>query len=338
MKISFSTYFLTPKKRLNAISYGAKREGVLLKVEWEDGLIGFADLHPWTELGDLSVADQLKGLRQGHSTIQGQQSLKFARRDAEFRQKNLNAFDQFETKVVKNNFLFSNNIDSANSNLGSEISLDVFFENLKRVGFSTVKIKTGINLENEKYILEKAAHAGLRIRLDFNAVLNFPDFMNFMSELPESVMPQIEYVEDPFPFNAKTWAEAKKIVKLAVDNQFDKVHWDALATVPFDVLVIKPAKVDVENAMALCHKFNLKATVTSYMDHALGISHSAYEAMRLKEKYGELILESGCLTHHAYDPDSFSAELHTDGPYFYKVNGTGFGFDALLEEASWTPL
>ncbi|WP_374077538.1 enolase C-terminal domain-like protein [Bdellovibrio bacteriovorus] len=323
IKISYSPYTLKPVQILNAVSAAAPREGVLLKVEWSDGLTGYADLHPWPELGDLSLEDQLSDLRRGRMSGQIEQSIWLARRDAQLRRDKKNVFEGGEK--IKSNYLLSD----------FKLLKPGFLDELKNEGFTTLKIKVGRNLKEEADILTHVAAAGLKIRLDFNAIGSWQIFERFMGSLPLTVRPLIEYVEDPFPFDVHAWNEAKKLVKIAVDNQYDKVPWDKLSAVPFDVIVIKPAKTDVDQAIARCQKWNLKASVTSYMDHPVGVAHAAGVAMELKKKYGEMILDAGLLTHRLYQMDPFSAELSTQGPYLLKVKGTGVGFDQLLGALPW---
>ncbi|KHD89699.1 MAG: hypothetical protein OM95_01075 [Bdellovibrio sp. ArHS] len=326
IQISYSPYSLKPVQALNAVAGASPREGVLLKIEWDDGMKGYADLHPWPELGDLSLEEQMSELRRGRMSPQIEQSFWLARRDALARHEKKSLFDG--TEKLKNNFLLTN-FNSLKPG---------FLDELKRDGYTSLKIKVGRNLQEEADVLTHVAAAGLKIRLDFNAVATWQIFERFMRSLPTTVKPSIEYVEDPFPFDVTSWNEAKKLVKIAIDNQYDKVPWQILRTAPFDVIVIKPAKMDVDKAIERCRQWNLKATVTSYMDHAVGVAHAAAVAMELKKKHGEMILEAGCLTHRHYNMDSFSAEINTQGPYLLRIKGHGVGFDKLLKELPWHQL
>lgn len=326
MEIFYSPYSLRPKQTLNAVSDETERKGVLLKVIWEKGLVGYADLHPWPELGDDVLEKQLSDLRINRISPLVKQSLWLARKDAELRSKEINAFDLYNE--VKNNFLLHD----------FKLLQPGFLANLKNLGFTTIKIKMGRDLAEELTALDQIVAAGFKVRLDFNAVGTPESFKKFIDKLSPSTVLAIEYVEDPFPFDSSAWLEAKSSVKIAIDNQYEKVDWQNLKIAPFDVIVIKPAKVDVMTAIDYCQRWNLKATVTSYMDHAVGISHAITIAMGLKEKYGDLILDSGCLTQASYHTDPFFAELESQGPYLQKVRGTGVGFNSLLEALPWLPL
>ncbi len=128
---------------------------------------------------------------------------------------------------------------------------------------------------------------------------------------------------------------SKKLIKIAVDNQYDKVPWADLQEAPCDVLVRKTAKMDVEKAISLCQKWNLQAAVTSYMDHPVGVMHALSVATELQNKYGDTMLQAGCLTHTLFQADSFSSEISMQGPCLLGPQGTGIGFDKILEATSW---
>ena len=55
MSIWYWPYELTPKRRLSAIAADAPRQGALVRIE-----DGFADVHPWPELGDEPLDGQLE--------------------------------------------------------------------------------------------------------------------------------------------------------------------------------------------------------------------------------------------------------------------------------------
>jgi O-succinylbenzoate synthase len=326
IQIFFSPYKISPLASLNAASTGSAREGALLRVVWPDGLEGFADLHPWPELGDASLNEQLADLKKGRMSSMVEQSIWLARRDATARKEGKSLLDAGPR--IKNNFIIS---DLTQLKPGS-------LDEIRKEGFDTVKVKVGRDLAKEAEALTHLAACPLYIRLDFNGLGNWQVFEKFISSIPRSVKALIEYVEDPFPFDPVSWAEARKLVKIAADNQAGKIPWDNLKKAPCDVLVIKPAKLDVDKAVELCKKWNMKATVTSYMDHPVGVVHAIGVAMELKKLHGDMILESGCLTHRLYQMDSFAAQMTSQGPYLLKVKGAGVGFDKLLKGLTWQPI
>jgi len=66
-------YSLKPRRPLSALAGAAPREGALLRVG-----DGFADVHPWPELGDAPLDKQLALLARGETTPLTRRSLWFA--------------------------------------------------------------------------------------------------------------------------------------------------------------------------------------------------------------------------------------------------------------------
>ena len=323
IKLSFHPYVLKPFTTLNSVSAGAPRVGALFKVEWPDGHIGYADLHPWPELGDPTLDKQIEDVRRGRISSMLEQTIWLARRDAVLRKKGKSISISGEN--VRNNFLITH-VDQI---------VPGFLDDLKRQSFTTVKIKVGRDLAEEAAAITRVASVGLKMRLDFNGVGSWQTFEKFITGLTPNEKAWIEYVEDPFPFEQQAWMDAKKLVKIALDAPYEKVNWEQMTKPCFDVLVIKPAKMDVDQAIERCKKFNLKATVTSYMDHPVGVMHALSVAMECKDNNPQMMLEAGCLTHRNYVADPFSVEINTQGPYLSGVKGTGIGFDRLLGALPW---
>lgn len=66
-------YTLKPRRTLSALAGARPREGALLRTEE-----GFADIHPWPELGDAPLGEQLARLARGETTPMTRRSLWFA--------------------------------------------------------------------------------------------------------------------------------------------------------------------------------------------------------------------------------------------------------------------
>src|SRR6476659_4640671 len=75
--VDFWRYELTPKRRLSAVADAGPRRGALIRV---DG--GYADIHPWPELGDLPLDEQLALLARGETPSLTASSLEVASIDA----------------------------------------------------------------------------------------------------------------------------------------------------------------------------------------------------------------------------------------------------------------
>ncbi len=323
IKFWFSEYTLKPRNRSLPL-----RRGALIKVTWPDKLTGYSDLLPWTDLGDEPLVSQLKNLQKGKMSSMVEQSIWLARRDAQARKERRNLMKGLPR--VRNSFLIQDPAAVSDAELGEA----------RRLGFMSVKIKCGKNLDVEMNLIDKILRMGsVGLRLDFNSRMTLKDFTEFHQRIPVAFQNRIEYVEDPFPFAADSWREASKAATLALDLEYSKVNWQTLKSpAPFKVLVIKPARMDLATALDAVNKFGLKMSVTSNLDHPVGVMHAAAVASEMKKIYPNILLDCGCFTHLEYQEDEFSALLPEAGPMTAEVPGFGVGFDELLEKQKWTPV
>jgi O-succinylbenzoate synthase len=88
MDLWFVRYQLTPRRRLSAIARSGAREGALLRTD-----DGFADVHPWPELGDAPLDEQLALLARGETTALTAASLRLATLDGDARRRGVSLFD-----------------------------------------------------------------------------------------------------------------------------------------------------------------------------------------------------------------------------------------------------
>lgn len=327
MKIFFHPYFLQPIQSLNAVSAATARQGFLIKIEDPNGAVGYADLHPWVELGDSPLSSQIEDMRLGKISSQLCQTLCLAQKDAHARLKKQSLFHDLPS--IKNNFLISNIAVVDSSSL----------KQIQDQGFDILKIKVGRDFKKEMARLNDIARAGFKMRLDFNASVSWFEFQMFFAGLDDATLENIQYVEDPCVYDVKIWGEAQKIVKIAMDNQFSKYAMSRVSEnsqgPAFDVLILKPAKMKIEDSINLCRKFNLQTTVTSYMDHPVGVLHSLAVAMQVKKSLGDQALEAGCYTHHLYQENQFSEEINIQNANIIPPQGFGIGFDKILEALPW---
>ncbi len=190
-------YTLKPKRALSAIAQPGVREGALIRVG-----DGFADVHPWPELGDAPLDEQVRRLARGDTTPLTAQSLRFAEADSEARRRGESLFK--ELTIPMSHWP------------GAEPPSD----------FDTAKVKCGA--AGPGGVLP----ARVRLRLDFNATLTSDEFERIALTLPRE---RIDFVEDPCPYDAATWTRLRERtgLRLALDRgrQTDGV----------DVLVVKPA-------------------------------------------------------------------------------------------------
>ncbi len=283
MKIFYSRYLL------EGIPPFKNREGALLLVEYNDGKIGYCDCHPWHELGDLPLAQQLSLLNEGITTPLTAQSLTFAKIDANARVNKCNLFTNL--KIPLSHYLVKS------------------FEEPIPEQFTTVKIKGRDNLPEYLKALPKA----VKIRLDFNNSHNHASFLKILDGLLE-FKDQIDFIEDPFPYEHNQWNSIS--IPLATDFQ----------PLKGPISIFKPA-VDSIDLFQHCDRI----IVTSYLDHPLGQLGAAYTAANLKNSE-----VCGLLSHLVYKLNAFSERITNQGPQLIPPNeGTGFGFNDLLEKLTW---
>jgi O-succinylbenzoate synthase len=192
MPIWVHRYSLMPRHRLSGVAAEGARYGALLRIG-----NGFADLHPWPELGDLPLDTQLAMLARGETTAQSAASLHLAQIDGEARTRGVSLFD------------------------GLTIPESHWPGNDPPAGFDTVKIKGVVRVPDD-----------VRIRIDFNATLTPAEFLDVVETLSDE---RIDFIEDPCPYDEETWANLRDMtgLRLAVDRVAPAGHsYDVLVHKP----------------------------------------------------------------------------------------------------------
>lgn len=272
-------YTLKPKRALSAIARPGVRHGALIRAGG-----GFADVHPWPELGDAPLDEQLARLARGETTPLTARSLRFAEADAAAR--------------VRGESLFAGLAIPASHWPGNEPPPE----------FDTAKIKGAA-----------APPPRVRLRLDFNGTLTPQEFVRVAATLPRE---RIDFVEDPCPYDAATWRGLRSStgLRLALDR--------GSAIEGVDVLVVKPAVQPMPET-------GLEVVVTSYMDHAIGQIAAAWVAATNGHRVSR---RCGLFTHVLFESDPFFERMRAEGSHLLPPEGTGFGFDDLLETIPWKKL
>lgn len=320
MKIDYSPYALTPYFSLNSLSAGSQRQGALLRIYFADECMGYADCHPWEELGDKSLQQQLDLLRKGVLTSLTARSLYFAEQDAKARDCKQPLLDCSD--APSSHFLITD--------LGQWSPEDS--RKLVEWGYTHVKIKMGRSLEQEMILLDRfLSMYAFKVRLDFNEKLNKQQFEDVLSKISHLLV-WIDFIEDPFPYHEKEWTIIQKTygIKLACDRQVEKAVGKQEAC---QFLVCKPAIQTLDT----CRHRSQTTIVTSYLDHPLGQLTAAYTAAQLESGSTKKGVH-GLQSHHAYHPTAFSSSLSWNSPIFKIPAGSGFGFDELLEKQTWLRL
>ena len=281
MRVWIHRYRLVPKRSLGASARPGPRDGALLR--FGDG---FADLHPWPELGDPPLDEQLAVLSRGGTTRQIAASMRLAAADADARRRGVS--------------LFAGLTIPASHWPGSDPPAE----------FDTAKVKGAAGLPDR-----------VRLRIDFNLTLSPQAFLSLAASLPRE---RIDFVEDPCPYDPATWRELR--LQSGIPLALDRVT-PAAGEAGFDLLVHKPA-LEVEFP-----RFEGEIVVTSYMDHPVGQFGAAWVAASRR-----VSSRCGLFTHVLYEPDPFVERVQSDGPRLRAPEGTGIGFDDLLEGIPWKTL
>lgn len=323
--IWYAPYTLIPKAALNARVPQIARHGALLRVEEEGKGVGFADCHPWSELGDLPLDQQLQKLAKRECTPLTLQSLFFAGLDASFRKQQKSAFENLV--IPPSHFLIPDLFAQ------DKVELERFVAD----GGKAFKCKVGRDLLAERVELEKLAEQfsqqEVLLRLDSNFVSDEFSCHRFMKQASETLVGMIDFWEDPFPYDAQAWGNFSETHGLFLARDRD-VKLNELQGV--DVLVLKPA---VQNfSPEKLSTLRKRVVITSYLDHPLGQVSAAFFAARAQKILGRKLDTCGLLSHTAYELNEFSACLKTRGPHLLPPSGTGFGFDELLAKQEWKQL
>ena len=309
MKIRHSFYELISRRPIQSKNTHITRHGALLQVEFDDGMVGYADCHPWVELGDLRLQSQLDLLKNGKCTRLTARSIYFAKADAQARAYQYNLLASLQ--IPMSHYLISQ-LDHS------------FLEEIKNAwasGFTHFKIKLGNELSREGELIKEIIRylPNARLRLDFNSKLTREQFNAFLDRIP-LIFHAIDFVEDPFPFDYSAWRQIQEKfpLSLAADEYYKEAYGHPEAA---HILIMKPA---VHTYKPL--NTSQKLIITSYLDHPLGQISAAYIAsLACKEP-------CGLLSHLSYQPHPYSEMINHQGPFLQAGTGYGWGFDELVRK------
>lgn len=297
MRIDASSY------ELIARADGRRRAGALLRVEFDDGVRGFADLHPWPELGDEPLDDQLAALARLTPFPLAARSLALARADGEGRSEARSLFEGL-------------NVPPSHASLPFGHTPDALARAVEE-GYSLVKLK-GWDFSADDLALFR--DSGLRFRLDFNARLSYGQIVALLDRWGD--LGWVAWLEDPCPYDSEAWSVLRSRVRLAID--FEK------GEEAFDVRVVKPARDAPLPPRGRGFAF------TSYLDHPIGQLGAAWTAALFAADYP--VEMGGLVTHPVYEPNPFSERLRVEKTRLVPPGGPGLGFAHELEALEWTTL
>ncbi|MFT3992271.1 MAG: enolase C-terminal domain-like protein [Luteolibacter sp.] len=315
-KPMIARYRLKSLRRLNALSNRTTFEGALIEI---DG--GFGCIHPWPELGDPTLEKCLEDLKGARRWPIVRRAIRMAEYDRTARAFDHSLFEEME-------------VPRSHATLASATIQDVALA--VEAGFSTIKLKFGrLPASEAKLLNEMAAEfPQLRWRLDFNESQTPDEIRHFAAALGEAAKNAIDFFEDPTPYSDSGWTALSKELKLkfAVDREAAPLSGSA------SFMVIKPAIDEpfLLGESAIQHR--QRAILTSYMDHPVGQAFAAWEAARLELQFPGLVGLCGLQTHHLFEPDEWTEALGAWTPEFHPPEGTGIGFDNLLDTLPWSRL
>src|SRR5205823_11089668 len=157
---------------------------------------GVADVHPWPELGDAPLDEQLALLARGRTTPLTARSLAFASLDARARAAGRSLFEGLT--IPRSHWP------------GADPPPE----------FDTVKLKSIDRVPPNVWL-----------RIDFNAQLTPEQFIYMAEALPRD---RVDFVEDPCPYDGATWTALRETtgLRLALDRRVAEEGVDVLVVKP----------------------------------------------------------------------------------------------------------
>ncbi|MCB1227928.1 MAG: hypothetical protein KDK99_19075 [Verrucomicrobiales bacterium] len=312
-------YALRSGAALNAASMRRVFPGALILVNG-----GYGCIHPWPEFGDDPVEVQLEKLAAGVVTPVIERALHCAQLDGAARAAGVSLLSGLE--VPRSHYSWS---------FAQETRPQV--ERLLAEAWPAVKAKGFAHWGETLTFLEALDRAmgdvPLRFRVDFNGCLGALSFNQFVQFMPLRTYRRLDWVEDPYPYEAETWQAARERwgIRLALDKGWRQ------GSEGFDAVIVKPARRDWRPIAERYPSHPL--VLTSAMDHPLGQAFAAYEAAVARAELGDRVDLCGLCTQHLFAPDDFMDRIASPGGQLaWDLSGGGLGFGDLLERLPWRPL
>lgn len=325
MKVWYAPYTLIPQYRLNARAGAKARDGFLLKVEFADAGIGYADCHPLTEWGDVSPMAHLESLKNDRVTPLISRSLELAHWDATARRDQKSLF--LREPVLASHYTLSD---------WESFSLPLL-NDLAEQGYQFLKVKVGPPLEEAGIFLRRLISVmpeGLKLRLDFNLTSSHDELDQWFSLLGPEFLAMVDFVEDPFPYDPVLWRSFSERwqIPLALDQE---LRWD-MDLNGAQVLVIKPARNSGEDIERFAQSYGDKRWVfTHSMDHPVGRMMALAFATNFYSINPEKQEPGGFESQALFEASPFDAEIFTDGCLQLGTDDWGVGFTNQLEKCEW---
>ena len=308
-KIWFDPYELKVKNKTLV------RHGALLRVEFVDGKVGHADLHPYPEKGEASLKTQLEGLRKKEFTALCLRTVAIAREEAQALIKGVNMLSCL--KIPLSHYLI--------------LDIEHFSETeaVLNQGFKVFKVKLNhpLKKQTQKLLdLMQALGSSVKWRLDFHINLNERQWNEWIKECLVNIDPDyLDFIEAPFDYQESFWLKNKNY-PLALDV------WGGENTLPVSTLVWKSSRKNTEELFKK-ESFLKRVVFTHSLSHPLDQLSSAYFAARFYQVQPRLTEVCGLVQKDVYEKQVFTLPDH--GPFFPCLSDTGWGFSFLLNHLPW---
>ncbi|MGE0764456.1 MAG: hypothetical protein AB7N80_14365 [Bdellovibrionales bacterium] len=292
---------------LNSPWHGQDHPGVLLKIEFPGGEVGHADLHPWPELGDLTLTELLRMLTSQRPHPRLERTLVVAAEDATARAKKASLFTGYQ--MLTSHKLLPN----------LEKVTPAGLQSLEQQGYTLVKVKMGRDLTLETEQLKALLGAsGLKWRLDFNGRLSAAQFQEWLTQVPLDL---IDGIEDPVQGGQSVAASPTALF-------CDRISFTHSVG---DVIKPEIQSWDVNAAPGR------RLWLTNNLGHPFG--HAVALAYAARWQRGEA---GGLQGLQDYDSaptlTAWREQIRYHGAVTLPPAGTGFGFDAQLARLPWKAL
>ncbi len=313
--VRFCSYQLRSRGPLNAASDSPWVSGVLIAYAG-----GYGCLQCWPSLGDPALEVELESLARGRPGILAARALACATKDGDARRQGISHLDPAAIPPSHATLppgATAHDISAAASE-----------------GFTTCKLKAGPDWADMLEEWERAAAIpdAPRLRFDFNASLTAAEAIAFAHSLSDPLRDAIDFVEDPCPFEVKSWLALRDAgIEPAADQWCDTPDAGQF------IGILKPARQDAESVIRLAADTGRRLVVTSYMDHPLGVAHAAYWAAAAHAA-GIHHGPAGLLTHRLFDETLGFPAPSSTGPHWNLQPGTGLGYNDTLVSLPWQPL
>jgi hypothetical protein len=366
--IHLHRYHLVLRRAWGSALSRSVREGALLRLRMQDGVVGHADLFSWPELGDAAAEDLLQKLEEALSAVRkdekrssraieaegfsDDQLLKFQRHlqeiadmDQRFRLlPRLVDAATTEVRATRENRPVLHGSITNHLTVLSVVDLttgDVL--DARRGNFPALKVKTHAGLEDADSLARLQGHwRMLRLRLDCNERSDRETLLRFLDRLPIRLLQQIDFIEDPFPFDLSQWRKFhdETGIRLALDRPTMRLSvnqsLEVLGSGAAQVYIHKPQWTPTSFAKRVCD-FGIETVVTSALGHPVGNLFAASVAAEIAPN-----AVHGCLTHVVYRDDEISNSLlaskQVNASRMFG-NGVGYGIPAkTLQQLRWTSL